>query len=155
MLFASTRSTLTRELGSEKFTGSIFATEAEEVTGPDAWTGQDGAGGESGGDAGYRREDLMGEKERELDAVRRAEDEARSGTRGRDVGMNSNGGGGSGLSGALKSPVGEGVRESLKGIGEKGLVQLVCLSKVFSCLLRYGTCGLVNTFFELVYAKLV
>lgn len=63
----------------------------------------------------------MGEKERELDAVRRAEDEARSGTRGRDVGMN-NGGGKT----AIKSPVGEGVTEGLKGIESRGLVQLVC-----------------------------
>ncbi|KAK2753246.1 Twinfilin-1 [Arachnomyces sp. PD_36] len=120
-LFASTRSTLTRELGSEKFNGGgMFATEVEEVIGREAWGGE--GGGEGGESGGVRREDLMGEKERELDAVRRAEDEARSGTRGRDVGMNS--GGGSGGGAKIASPVGEGVREALRGIEGRGLVQL-------------------------------
>ncbi|KAJ6164815.1 hypothetical protein N7470_003487 [Penicillium chermesinum] len=82
MLFASTRQTLTRELGTEKFASSVFATEEEEILGREAWRERDG---ETTG--GFRREDLMDDKERELEAVRKAEAEARNSTRHRDIGI--------------------------------------------------------------------
>ncbi|KAJ5900658.1 uncharacterized protein N7473_004728 [Penicillium subrubescens] len=84
MLFASTRSTLVRELGTEKFDDTVFATEEEEIVGREAWSERDGD------KAGVGREALMGEKERELEAVRRAEAEARSGTPQRDIGIGGN-----------------------------------------------------------------
>ncbi|RMJ25670.1 Actin monomer binding protein [Aspergillus sp. HF37] len=81
-LFASTRATLVRELGSEKFEGTVFATEVEEVVSAAAWRERDaekrkdvGGGGDGGGAGGVAREDLMGDKERELEAVRRAVEE--------------------------------------------------------------------------------
>ncbi|KAJ5506745.1 Actin-binding cofilin/tropomyosin type [Penicillium expansum] len=81
-LFASTRSTLSRELGTEKFASTVFATEEDEILGQDAWRERDGEGPNA-----ISREDMMGEKERELEAVRKAEAEARSGTPGRDIGI--------------------------------------------------------------------
>lgn len=134
-LFASTRATVVRELGSEKFGTTVFATEEEEVVSAQAWRERDidsdGTGnGNGGGSTGsYRREDLMGEKERELEAVRRAEDEARSGTAGRDVGIGGtlqrSGGaaGGGGMS--MKMPVDEDAKEALRSLQDGGLVQLV------------------------------
>ncbi|GAM34654.1 hypothetical protein TCE0_015r02367 [Talaromyces pinophilus] len=84
-LFASTRATLTRELGSEKFVTTIFATEEEEVYGEQAWKERD-IEGNGTSTSSFKREELMDEKERELELVRRAEEEARHGTAGRDVG---------------------------------------------------------------------
>lgn len=85
-----------------------------------------GVGG--GADGNVKREELMGEKERELEIVRRAEEEARSGTVQRDIGIggsfgrNGNGGG-------AEMPVDGEVRGALGELKEKqgGLVQLVCL----------------------------
>lgn len=141
-IFASTRATVVRELGSEKFTTTVFATEEEEVTSVDAWKERgvdtDGnviGGGGHGSDgskiSGYRREDLMGEKERELEAVRRAEEEARSGTAGRDIGIGGSlqrssgaaGGGGGGMN--MRMPVDEDAKEALRGLQAGSLVQLV------------------------------
>ncbi|KAL2819246.1 hypothetical protein BJX63DRAFT_428892 [Aspergillus granulosus] len=85
-LFAATRATLVRDLGSEKFGETIFATDEDEVIGEKAWRDREA---EKNGTAtgGHRREDLMGEEERELEAVRRAEEAARSGTPRRDIGI--------------------------------------------------------------------
>jgi twinfilin-like protein len=127
-LFASTRATLVRELGSEKFTTTIFATEEEEVVGEAAWRERDleGNGTTKGG---FAREDLMDEKERELEAVRRAEEEARHGTSGRDVGIGGSLGRvsdtatGGGLN--VSMPVDEDARAALRSLRDGDLVQLV------------------------------
>ncbi|EAW14547.1 twinfilin [Aspergillus clavatus NRRL 1] len=126
-LFASTRATLVRELGSEKFASTIFATEEEEVTSEDAWRERDAEKKGSGGKGGFRREDLMGEKERELDAVRRAEEEARSGTPGRDIGIGGSfprGGFGSGVQSRIRMNVHDEAKTALAELQEGGLVQL-------------------------------
>lgn len=72
----------------------------------------------------------MDEKERELEAVRRAEEEARHGTIGRDVGIGgslaaSGGGATGGMN--VKMPVDEEAKAALKGLQQGGMVQLVCV----------------------------
>ncbi|KAK1147121.1 Twinfilin-1 [Aspergillus melleus] len=130
-LFASTRATLARELGTEKFASTIFATEEEEVVGESAWKERDAEKNGSGA-GGFQREDLMGEKERELEAVRRAEEEARNGTPSRDIGIGGSfarGSGGNspfgGVNRALQMPVDEDAKEALRSLQQGGLVQLV------------------------------
>ncbi|KAJ5811469.1 hypothetical protein N7474_007770 [Penicillium riverlandense] len=123
-LFASTRATLVRELGTEKFASTVFATEEDEVVGQDAWKDRDG---ESAG--GASREELMGEKERELEAVRRAEAEARSGTPQRDIGIGGtfargSFGPGSGSGMRVSMPVDDEAKTALKELQDGGLVQL-------------------------------
>lgn len=133
-IFASTRSTLVRELGSEKFATTVFATEEDEVVGQEAWRERDaersskGLGGD-GGIGGTRREDLMDKKERELELVRRAEDEARSGTAGRDIGIGGGRGNGPGSSSSMRvqMPVDEDAKTALTGLQQGGLVQVVRL----------------------------
>lgn len=135
-LFASTRATLARELGTEKFAATVFATEEDEVVGEAAWRERDA---EKNGSAAGRaqREELMGEKERELEAVRRAEEEARNGTPSRDIGIGGSfhrGNGGSSPFGggnrALQMPVDEDAKEALRALQQGGLVQLVCSTGV-------------------------
>ncbi|KAL4903267.1 hypothetical protein BDW74DRAFT_53826 [Aspergillus multicolor] len=121
-LFASTRATLVRELGSEKFSQTIFATDEEEVVGEKAWKERDAE--KNGTSAsGYRREDLMSEKERELEAVRKAEEAGRSGTPGRDIGI-----GGSFARGPsrmkIEMQVDEDAKGALAGLQQGGLVQV-------------------------------
>lgn len=125
-LFASTRATLVRELGSEKFTETIFATDEDEVVGEKVWREREAE--KSGSpETGYSREDLMGEKERELDAVRKAEEAARSGTPGRDIGI-----GGTFARGPsrmrIEMQVDEDAKGALQGLQQGGLVQVVSLS---------------------------
>ncbi|KAJ5497385.1 Actin-binding cofilin/tropomyosin type [Penicillium fimorum] len=117
-LFASTRSTLTRELGTEKFASTVFATEEDEVLGQDAWRERDGEGPNA-----ISREDMMGEKERELEAVRKAEAEARSGTPRRDIGMGGTVGTGSGM--RVSMPADEDAKSALRNLQDGGLVQLI------------------------------
>lgn len=121
MLFASTRSTLTRELGSEKFASTVFATEEEEIVTAEAWRERESENSPA------RREELMGDKERELEAVRRAEAEARNGTPQRDIGIGGTFGAGSGSGMRVSMPVDEAATAALKGLQDGGLVQLVCL----------------------------
>jgi twinfilin-like protein len=127
-LFAATRSTLARELGSEKFATTVFATEEEEIVTEQAWRERDLEGNGSP-QAGYEREELMDDKERELDAVRRAEEEARHGTAGRDVGTGGTLGRVSGYATGgsvdMPMPVDEDVKSSLRSIQDGQLVQLV------------------------------
>ncbi|CEJ58127.1 hypothetical protein PMG11_06797 [Penicillium brasilianum] len=118
MLFASTRSTLVRELGTEKFDDTVFATEEEEIVGREAWSERDGD------KAGVGREALMGEKERELEAVKRAEAEARSGTPQRDIGIGGTFGPGTGSGMRVSMPVDEAAKSALNELGDGGLVQL-------------------------------
>ncbi|KAF9892432.1 Twinfilin-1 [Aspergillus nanangensis] len=128
-LFASTRSTLVRELGTEKFATTIFATEEDEVIGEQAWRDREAEKNGSAGAGGFRREDLMGEKERELEAVRRAEDEARSGTPGRDIGIGGSfhrgsGGAGTGAGMRFQMPIADEAKTALSEMQEGSLVQL-------------------------------
>ncbi|CRL28587.1 Actin-binding, cofilin/tropomyosin type [Penicillium camemberti] len=118
-LFASTRSTLSRELGTEKFASTVFATEEDEILGQDAWRERDGEGPNA-----ISREDMMGEKERELDAVRKAEAEARSGTPGRDIGIGGTFGPGTGSGMRVSMPVDEAAKSALRDLRDGGLVQL-------------------------------
>ncbi|KAJ5559011.1 hypothetical protein N7535_009121 [Penicillium sp. DV-2018c] len=118
-LFASTRSTLTRELGTEKFASTVFATEEEEILDREAWRERDGEGPNA-----ISREDMMGEKERELEAVRRAEAEARSGTPGRDIGIGGTFRPGNGSGMRVSLPVDEAAKTALRDLQDGGLVQL-------------------------------
>ncbi|KAL4871156.1 hypothetical protein BDV12DRAFT_38372 [Aspergillus spectabilis] len=120
-LFASTRATLARELGSEKFADTIFATDEDEVVGEKAWREREAE--KNGSSEGYRREDLMGEKERELEAVRRAEEAARSGTPGRDIGIGGTFGRGPSRM-RIEMQVDGDAKEALAGLQQRDLVQL-------------------------------
>ena len=100
--------------------------------GEDAWRERDA---EKNGKAGAR-ESLMDDKERKLESVRRAEEETRSGTLGRDIGIGGsafggasrgNGGAGNGSSMRVQMPVDEDAKEALTGLQQGGLVQLVRL----------------------------
>lgn len=124
-IFASTRSTLVRELGSEKFAETIFATDEDEVVGEAVWREREAEGNGNGASAGFRREDLMDEKERELQAVRRAEEEARIGTPQRDIGIGGTFGRGNATSGMrISMPVEEEARAALRELRQGSLVQL-------------------------------
>lgn len=81
-----------RELGQEKFAESVFLTEREEVLDVNTWT--DASGGVKGA-SGQANVDtaILSTEERELQAVKRAEEEERHGTRGRDL-MGDGGSGG-------------------------------------------------------------
>lgn len=128
MLFASTRATLVRELGSEKFGETIFATDEEEVTSEKAWREREAEKNGVSENGGNAREDLMGEKERELEAVRKAEEIARSGTPSRDIGI-----GGTFTRGPsrmrMEMQVDEEAKEALQGLQQSGLVQVVSSSQ--------------------------
>lgn len=103
----------------------------------EAWRERDadrkGAAGEADG---VSREDLMGDKERELEAVRRAVEEARSGTPSRDIGIGGTFARGNGKMAAAGASAGGGMRiqmamdedakGALAGLQQGGLVQLVC-----------------------------
>ena len=126
-------------MGSEKFASTVFATEEEEVVSEESWKERDAdkkVDSGSGGGNGISREDLMGDKERELEAVRRAVEEARSGTPSRDIGIGGTFNRGNGLKGAGPSAGGgmriqmnmdEDARSALGGLQQGGLAQLVGL----------------------------
>ncbi|PGH35557.1 PTK9 protein tyrosine kinase 9 [[Emmonsia] crescens] len=120
-LFASTRATLVRELGSEKFTSTIFAADAEEVLDTAVWKERDAdrnaatGGVAEDGEAESRRHDLMGKEERELNEVRKQEEQERSMTRRRDVGIGGTIGRGNGNGESeLHIGIGDGVKEALQ-----------------------------------------
>lgn len=109
MLFASSRLTLVRDLGTEHFRDSLFATDAAELT-----------------PAGFERHEKhekleapLTEEERVLGEVKRAEAEAGQGTGTKEIH----------LSQSFSMPVEDSVVEALKemGSGGKGLVMLVSL----------------------------
>lgn len=144
-IFASTRSTLVRELGSEKFAETIFATDEDEVVGEAVWREREAEGNGNGASAGFRREDLMDEKERELQAVRRAEEEARIGTPQRDIGIGGTFGRGNATSGmSISMPVEEKARAALRELRQGSLVQLVRWSTE-----RYNTSWLRSGYYLL------
>lgn len=108
MLFASTRLTLVRELGSEHFRESIFATTAAELS-----------------PAGFEKHDAhaalaapLTEEERTLGEVKRAEQEAGAGTGAKEIHLSSH----------LAMPVSEDALAELRELGAgggRGLVMLV------------------------------
>ena len=137
-LFASTRAALVRELGSEKFSSTVFAAEAEAVLGEEEWRERDADADAAAGvgedkAAESRRDDLMGVQEKELHALRIAENEAKNMSRRRDAGlagMFGRDGEGDGREAGIKGvlfPIEEGVKDALEALEEEGkLVQLVC-----------------------------
>jgi twinfilin-like protein len=116
MLFASTRLTLTRELGLEHFRETIFFTRADEFT----------EAGFNKHDAHAKLEAPLTEEEKMLGDVKRAEAEAGSGTGTREIHLSKN----------LAMPIAEGAIQAMKEMGENGgraVAMLVCV---------YGICGL-------------
>jgi twinfilin-like protein len=107
MLFASTRLTLVRELGSEHFRETFFATTPEELT----------PAGFEKHDAHNALEAPLTEEERSLGDVKRAEQEAGMGTATREIHLSKN----------LATPVAEEALQALKalGAGQQSLVMLV------------------------------
>ena len=129
-LFASTRATLVKELGIEG--GSLFATEGSEVLDPREWEDRDRR------DTAGTDEALLTREERELQGVKRAEEEERHGTKGRDL-MGSEGssgaGGGSSVGVAMKmDDAGKGSLRELSRTGESDegmVVQFVSVLAYF------------------------
>ncbi|KAK0667891.1 hypothetical protein QBC41DRAFT_227433 [Cercophora samala] len=107
MLFASTERTLVRELGTEHFRETFFATSPEELT-----------------PAGFDRHDAhsaveapLTEEERSLGAVRKAEQEAGQGTGTREIHLSQN----------LATPIAEKALDALKELGSGSGRSLVML----------------------------
>ena len=107
MLFASTRLTLVRELGSEHFRDTFFATTPEELS----------PAGFEKHDAHTAVEDPLTEEERSLGEVRRAEQEAGMGTGTREIHLSKN----------LATPIAEDALQALQALGtaSRSLVMLV------------------------------
>jgi twinfilin-like protein len=111
MLFAATRVTLTRELGTEHFRETFLVTTAEELS----------ARGFERHDAHEQLEAPLTEEERSLGEVKRAEMEVGAGTAARELSMSK----------GMNMPVQEGVQGKLRELGGEGggsVVQLVSLS---------------------------
>ena len=107
MLFASTRLTLVRELGPEKFRETLFATTKAELT-AEGWRKHDQHG---------KLKAPLTEEEQTLQGVKEAEAETSRGTTGRK----------SHFTHGLKSPISNDVIEALKTLpnGTDNLVQIV------------------------------
>lgn len=113
MLFASTRLTLVRELGTEHFRDTIFVTTADELS----------ERGFQKLDAHNKLEAPLTEEERTLGEVKRAEQEVGSGTGTREIH----------LSKSLSMPVAEEAIATMKEIcqgGERVVVMLVSLGPI-------------------------
>lgn len=102
-----------RALGTESFADTIFLTEKEEVLDPKTWSDTDVTAGNdaSTGAGGSSNTALLSTEERELQAVKRAEEEARHGTQGRDL-MNEGGSGGAVMLGGGSSSHGVSMKVS-------------------------------------------
>jgi twinfilin-like protein len=112
MLFSSTRLSLVRELGSEHFRETIFATTAEDLT----------SAGFEKHDAHTALEAPLTEEERSLGEVRRAEQEAGMGTSTRELHLSKN----------MAMPVAEPAMAALRELGsgaERSLVMLVSANR--------------------------
>ena len=120
----------------------MFCTEKEEVCDVRQWEERDGtktSGGAGGGVADgegksvvEKRLELLSVEERELEGVKRAEEEERHGTQGRQLGGLGGGGSepGSGRgtpSGGIRMKVGDEVKSALRDIAEGGEGKLVML----------------------------
>lgn len=110
MLFASTRMTLTRELGTEKFASSMFATEKRDLeeSGWKKWETSESRGAEQ----------PLTEEERALKGVQEGEDQARQGGTGERKLV---GGGG------FSMKIGPGVKEALADLKDEQGSNLVML----------------------------
>lgn len=120
MLFASTRLTLTRELGTEHFRETFLVTTAEELS----------AKGFERHDAHEKLEAPLTEEERSLGEVKKAEMEVGAGTAARELSMSK----------GMKMPVQEGVEEKLRELSGEGggsVVQLVSFPFPFHLMDRY------------------
>ncbi|ORY10458.1 twinfilin-1 [Clohesyomyces aquaticus] len=110
MLFASTRLTLVRELGSERFGESVFVTEADELT----------AAGWERHEAHSEAEKPLTKEEKELEGIREQEALEGGGMQGKGLA--------SIKGGQLETRAGEGIAEALASLatdnGEGNLVQL-------------------------------
>lgn len=111
MLFASTRLTLVRELGSEHFRETIFATTAEELS----------AAGFKKHDAHTKLEAPLTEEERTLGEVKRAEQATGTGTGTREIH----------LSKTLKMPVSEEAIAAITEVGQDGGRTVAMLVSVY------------------------
>lgn len=100
MLFASTRLTLVRELGTEHFRETVFATMADELS----------AAGFQKHDAHSKLAAPLTEEEQTLGEVKRAEQEAGAGTGTREIHLSKN----------LNMPVQEDAIAAMREIGEEG-----------------------------------
>ena len=100
MLFASSRLSLVRELGSEHFRETLFATAAEELS----------PRGFERHDAHARLEAPLTEEERSLGEVKRAEQEAGTGTGTREIHLSQH----------MSMPVPEDALAALRELGEDG-----------------------------------
>lgn len=109
MLFASTRLTLVRELGTERFRESLFVTEMKELT-PEGWRKHEASG---------QANAPLTEEEENLQGIKEAEAEARGGTAGRRLET------GGQLSIAISDEA-RGALERFK-VAEGDLLQLVCI----------------------------
>jgi len=107
MLFAATRLTLVRELGTEHFRETIFATNKEELT----------VAGFEKHEAHTKLEAPLTEEERTLGEVKRVEQEAGSGTGQREIHLSKN----------LNMPVEEDALAAIKEMGENGSRSVVML----------------------------
>jgi len=110
MLFASTRLTLVRELGTERFRESLFVTELKELE-KEGWQKHDASGALKA---------PLTEEEETLRGVKEAEAEAKGGTEGRRLET------GGKLSMAISGDVRRALMELKESTGGM-LVQLVCL----------------------------
>jgi hypothetical protein len=110
MLFAATRLTLVRELGSEHFRETLFATTAQELT----------PAGFEKHDAHTAMEAPLTEEERSLGEVRRAEQEAGMGTGTREIHLSKH----------MATPVAEPALEALKELAAGDGRSLVMLVRV-------------------------
>lgn len=121
MLFASTRLTLVRELGSEHFRETIFATMANELS----------AAGFEKHDKHVELEAPLTEEERTLGEVKRAEAEAGAGTGVREIH----------LSKTMNMPIATDALVSLSALAREegsGLVMLVsCTSRIMGKMGKY------------------
>ncbi|KAK1777569.1 hypothetical protein QBC45DRAFT_378916 [Copromyces sp. CBS 386.78] len=107
MLFASTRLTLVRELGSEHFRETIFATTAKELT----------SAGFEKHDAHTKLDAPLTEEEKSLGEVKRAEQEAGAGTSKREIHLGTH----------MAMPMEEDALGALRGLAEEGGNGLVML----------------------------
>ncbi|KAK8252402.1 hypothetical protein HDK77DRAFT_460656 [Phyllosticta capitalensis] len=124
MLFASTRLTLVRELGGEKFEESIFATDANELT-AEGWARHE---------AHVAGDQPLTQEEQDLQGIKEAELQESGGTGARRVQT----------SGHLSMSVGEGAVEALKGLKEgreENLVQLKIDVQTETIILVSSTAG--------------
>ena len=118
MLFASTRLTLVRELGTERFRESIFVTDMKELE-PEGWRKHDASGALKA---------PLTQEEESLKGIKEAETEARGGTQARRLETG----------GHLNIAMSDEAKNALEQFKQGGdnLVQLVCSFSIFEQVMR-------------------